>query len=265
MKTNAYLKTNIQMKIKTTRYILNIVITFVIIYIIFYLVETSEDYTISMNKRNLERDGFIVLYDKNYANTKSYPSTKLARDVLDKLPDGYQFIDYVYTIEDAALSTFHRDVTSSKSNYKTKYPVYTLILYKYDGALLSVCPGSDKTYPFVMSTIVNITGVKGTAFLFDCDLLHAGCKNNCKERNVIQYKICHAEDLSKLSHLNGVRVNKKQKCKMSLYEDFLRKCSYFFEFPINYFFYPLMVKREDDNTIIGKLQSFIPLGYYNNI
>jgi hypothetical protein len=230
-----------------------------IIYSIFYFIETNEDYTISINKRTLERDGFIVLYDKNY------PSAKLADDVLDKLPDGYQFIDYVYTIEDAALSLFHRDVTSSKNNYKTKYPVYTLILYNYDGELISLCPGSNKTYPFVFSRIVNITGVKGTAFLFDSDLLHAGCKNNCKDRNVIQYKICHKEDLSKLSHLNGVRTTKKQKCKITLYEYCLRKISYFCEFPINYFLYPLMIKRENDNTILGKIQSYIPLGYYNNI
>jgi len=256
------------MRIKTNKllfYLYYIFIVFFIIYSIFYLFETSEDYIISINKRNLQDDGFIVLYDKNYATTINYPSEKLINDALHNLPVGYQFIDYVYTIEDAALSTFHRDVTSSKNIHKTKYPVYTLILYKYDGELLSICPGSDKTYPFVFSTIINISGVKGTAFLFDCDLLHAGCKNNCKERNVIQYKICHKEDVSKLSHLNGIRVNKNQKCEISVYDDCLRKCSYFFEFPINYIFYPLMVKREDDTTIIGKIQSFIPLEYYNNV
>lgn len=178
-----------------------IFIILILVYNTFFLFETNEDYNVSIKQRRLKYDGFTVLYDKNYVNIKKYPSEKLIRDVLDKLPAGYQFLDYVYTIEDAALSVFHRDVTSSKNNYKTRYPVYTLILYKYDGELLSLCPGSDSTYPFVFSKIVNITGVKGTAFLFDSDLLHAGCKNNCKERNVVQYKICHKEDLSKLSHL----------------------------------------------------------------
>ena len=72
-------------------------------------------------------------------------------------------MDYIYKINDGALSTFHRDVTSSK----TIYPVYTLILYKYDGELLSVCPSSNTTYPFVTSRIVNVEGKSGTCFLFD--------------------------------------------------------------------------------------------------
>jgi hypothetical protein len=86
--------------------------------------------------------------------------------------------------------------------------VYTLILYKNEGELLSLCPRSNQTYPFVWSSIVNVKGKRGTAFLFDCDLLHAGCTNYCKEREVIQYKICHHDDLNKLKHLQGIKKNK---------------------------------------------------------
>ena len=92
------------------------------------------------------------------------PNSDLEQDTLSKLPEGYQFMDYVYIIKNNALSTFHRDVTSSKN---TSHPVYTLILYKSEGELLSVCPGSAKTFPFVWSKIVNINSKKGTAFLFD--------------------------------------------------------------------------------------------------
>ena len=129
----------------------------------------------SIKTRNITNDGFCVLYNPNYAiNTTSYPCQQLQNDVLEKLPEGYIFIDYVYKISNVSLSTFHRDVTSSKYIYNTKYPIYTLILYKYDGDLLSVCPGSNKTYPFVWSSIINIHGKSGSAFLFDSDLLHAG-------------------------------------------------------------------------------------------
>ena len=235
-----------------------------LLYILYYYFEETENYITSINTRTLEKDGFCVLYNKTYAETRDAPCKKLKEDVLSVLPNGYVFIDYIYKINDGALSTFHRDVTSSKTIYKTEYPVYSLILYKYEGELLSVCPGSNKSYPFVWSHILNVEGKSGTAFLFDCDLLHAGCINNCKERRVIQYKICHKDDLHRLKHLQGIRNEKMDVCKLSLYNTVIRKSSYYFEMPINYIFYPLMIKRENANTIIGKIQTFIPIKYYNN-
>jgi hypothetical protein len=197
-------------------------------------------------------------------NTIDIPCPELRRDVLNCLPDGYEFIDYVYKIKDVALSTFHRDVTSSQRIYQTEHPVYTVILYKYDGDLLSLCPKSHTTYPFVFSKIVTVNGLSGTTFIFDCDILHAGCVNNCKRRELIQYKVCHKDDLTKLSSLIGTRIDKKGVCKINSYDRIVRKMSYFFEFPINYMFYPLMIKRENTNSIIGKIQSYIPIDFYNN-
>jgi hypothetical protein len=46
----------------------------------------------------------------------------LHRDALRRLPAAY-------TIRDNALPTFHRDVTSSMRVMRTRFPVYTLILY----------------------------------------------------------------------------------------------------------------------------------------
>ena len=244
--------------------IIQIIIVFIIFFVYYYF-EDSEDYSTSLYERNLTKDGFCAFYNKLYLLTEDEPCMKLKYDVLNTLPPGYKFIDYVYKIQDVALSTFHRDVTSSKNIYNTEYPVYTLILYKYDGELLSVCPGSNKSYPFCLSKIVNLTGKSGTAFLFDSDLLHAGCINNCNKRNVIQYKLCHKNDYNKLSHLHGVRSFKKDVCKLSLYNLIMRKTSYYFEFPINYILYPLMIKKETDDTIVGKIQKIIPITYYNNI
>jgi hypothetical protein len=229
-----------------------------------YLFESNENAETSVKTRTLDKDGFCVLQKNVYTTTTDIPCSELMDDVMRKLPSGYTFIDYIYTIQNIALSTFHRDVTSSQNIYNTTHPVYTLILYKSGGELLSVCPGSHKTYPFVWSNIVNISGEPGTAFLFDCDVLHAGCVNQCRKRDVIQYKICHKDDLNKLAHLQGIRVHKTDICKISALDQITRKASYLFEFPINYMLYPLMTRRENNDTIIGKIQSYIPIQFYNN-
>ena len=157
----------------------NNLINLIILIIIYILIDDNtedyENFTISKNIRTIDNDGFCILYDPLYSiNTIDKPCEELKKDVLDKLPNDYIFIDYIYKINNTALSTFHRDVTSSKYLHNTKYPIYTMILYKYNGDLLSICPGSNKSYPFVWSRILNIDGKAGTVFLFDSDLLHAG-------------------------------------------------------------------------------------------
>jgi hypothetical protein len=248
----------------TTRnkYIFWIFIVLFVAICLYYYTETYDD---NPTQYTLSKDGFCVLYDPQYNSTDGIPRGRLHDDVLSVLPPGYTFIDYIYKINDGALSTFHRDVTSSQNIYRTTHPVYTLILYKYDGELLSVCPHSNQTYPFVWSRILNISGKAGTAFLFDSELLHAGRANKCRKRRVIQYKLCHTDDLGKLAHLHGVRAEKMDVCKLSPYNDMVRKLSYYFEMPINCVLYPFMIRRENTNTLIGKLQSFIPMQYYNNL
>lgn len=236
----------------------------IILSIVYYIFEDNEYFETSIQTRSLKNDGFTVLYDKEYTKITNIPCDKLKKDVLGLLPIGYSFIDYIYKIKNVALSTFHRDVTSSKHTYNTKYPVYTLILYKYDGDLLSICPSSHKSYPFVWSKIVNIQGKSGTAFLFDCDILHAGCTNDCKYRELIQYKICHDDDKNLLSHLSGVNIDKSEKCVVNYRNHILRKLSYYFELIINCVFTPLLLKREKDNTIVGFIQSYSPITFYNN-
>lgn len=249
---------------KYSKYI-NVILILLLVYVLYYNTEEYENYITCIKTRTLNKDGFCVLYNPVYSeNTIDYPCNELAKDVLNMLPPDYVFINYIYKINNTALSTFHRDVTSSKNTFNTTHTVYTLILYKYDGELLSVCPGSNKTYPFVWSKVVNIDGKEGTAFLFDSDLLHAGRNNNCKYRKVVQYKICHKDDLEKLKNLHDIYVEKTEKCVNNLYSKLIRKFSYFFEMPINYFAYPLMIKREKANSLVGFIQSFIPINYYNN-
>jgi hypothetical protein len=240
-----------------------IIIILLLIYIIYYFFETTI-YTDEYISHDLEKDGFCILYNPEYCLSEKTPSEQFKKDVLDELPQGYEFIDYSYIINNTSLFTFHRDVTSSQFIYKTKYPIYTAIIYKYSGDLLSLCPGSHSTYPFVNSHIINIHGKKGTAFLFNSDILHSGCENNCERPEIVQYKICHHDDLYLLEHLIGKHVEKKDVCSMSFYKRFLRKMSYYFEMPINVFFYPFMIEKKNENTIIGKIQSYVPFTFYNN-
>jgi hypothetical protein len=246
-----------------------IFIIFVVVYFLYYFIEREENVENVILKYNLETDGICILYNPEYTLSHTLPHTlphTLEQDILRELPEGYMFIDYIYKIQNSALSTFHRDVTSSQYIYKTKYPVYTAILYNYSGELLSFCPGSNKTYPFVWSHITNISGKAGTVFLFDCDILHAGCDNNCAvKREVLQYKICHKDDLERLHELSKVNVTKTEiNCKSTIWNRIMRKASYFIEMPINTFLYPLMIKRENKNNIIGRIQEYIPISFYNN-
>ena len=237
-----------------------IILIIVFIYILYYFFETS--IYEHEHKNNLEKDGFSVLYNPEYCLSSKIPSAQFKNDILQQLPPGYNFIDYSYTIKNTALSTFHRDVTSSQNIYHTKYPIYTSIIYKYSGELLSLCPGSYLSYPFVNSRIVNISGKEGTAFLFNSDTLHCGCQNNCERPEIVQYKICHKDDLHLLGHLVGKHVEKEDTCSQS---SISRKLSYYFEFPINVIFYPFMVDKKSEDTLIGKLQSYIPVTFYNNV
>jgi hypothetical protein len=271
--------------------------------IMYYDNETNELVDYENSKYNIEKDGIQILYDPeskdpesidpesidpesidpesidpeskdpesiysiNLTKHSGFPSDKIKSDVLTILPPDYVFLDYIYTISGNSLSTFHRDVTSSSKIYNTEFPVYTMILYKTTGELLSFCPNSHNTYPFVWSNIVNITGKGGTVFVFDSELLHAGSTDNCEKRYAIQYKICHRNDISKLSHLNGIRAKKESDCSDSsltkwIYRIF-RKISYYFELPINTVFYPIMVEKQDG--FIGWVQDMIPIKYYNNI
>ena len=74
--------------------------------LIFYWIEKNETVEESKN-RSIEKDGFKVIQNSSYVTN----IPKLKNDILDQLPDGYQFLDYEYKIYDSTLFTFHRDVT----------------------------------------------------------------------------------------------------------------------------------------------------------
>ena len=189
---------------------------------------------------SLQHDGFIFLKSPNKKN------------LLKHLPEGYQFLDYKYTIHGCTLSTFHRDVTSSQYVYKTKYPTYTFITYEHEQPALSLCPGSHKTTPLLWAHPVT---VNSKHVLFNCDLVHAGSLNIEKlPRAAIQYKIVHEEDLNKMKHLNGINKVKKGDCdhKSNILLDIVyRKLSLLFCYFINHQLTPHLQSKR--GTMLCKL------------
>ena len=205
--------------------------------------------------RTLEKDGYVVMDNPD------------AQQVLSKLPKGYQFMDYNYFIKGCSLSTFHRDVTSSGYIFNTKHPVYTFIVYDYEGPQISLCPGSNKTVPFLWSLPRAIHGKRGTSVLFDCDVVHSGCINTvgCK-RSVRQYKIVHVDDIPKLKSLHGVSTQKIGSCNISKgYEILSRKGSLLMSYSVNHLLTPYLQKEQPGN--LGKVALWLFGGrkFYNGV
>lgn len=172
--------------------------------------------------------------------------------VLQRLPVGYEFLDYRYSITGCSLSTFHRDVTSSPFLFKTRHPVYTLISYGSEGKLLSVVPGSQASVPFVWGAPRVIDSTQAKAVLFHCDVLHAGVISRDPQRLAVQYKIAHRDDLPLLAELQGIDVDKQETTSIALgYEWLCRKLSLMFPFLINHVFTRYLQRQS--NTFLNRL------------
>ena len=210
---------------------------FILVIILYFTYERKYD---EKYKPTLERDGFIFLDSAD------------SKHVLKHLPNGYQFMDYKYTIEGCTLSTFHRDVTSSQYIFKTEHPTYTFIKYEHEGPALSVCPGSHRTVPLLISQPIT---VNSKYVLFNCDVVHAGSLNLKKlPRKAIQYKIIHDNDLTRLKHLNGIHKVKKGDCTKNnhpVLDVMNRKLSILFSYIVNHQLTPYLQSRE--SNVICKL------------
>tara|TARA_B100000902_G_C27320369_1_gene923991 strand:+ start:4048 stop:4818 length:771 start_codon:yes stop_codon:yes gene_type:complete len=245
------------------KYLLLIILILIIIY---YLQEDIIEAEKISEKTTIYKDGFKV-WNLNYKNKPNMNTLikKLKNLSKKELGPDYIFLDYRYHLKGCSVSTFHRDITSNKTTYKTKYPTYTALIYNYAGNYFSVCPNSHKTYPFAFERPLSIVGKGKALVIFDGDLLHAGMINNVgNKRDFMQFKIVHKDDLKKLIDLNKINVKKENICNNSYtLELFLRKLSYLFAFFIN-FFSSLFVKKEKSG-IKKHIQNLFPfLNYYNN-
>ena len=203
---------------------------------------------------NLLEQGFYSIKSENTLEA-------LTKNVLPILPVGYVFLDYKYELLGPSLYTYHRDVTSSHSCFNTKYPTYTAIHYNYNGNLLSVSPGSHRSYKINMP--VTIQGESNTTIIIDCDLVHGGIDAPTSiKRCATQYKVIHKDDIHLLKEIDGLHMSKTGQ-KISPYlQLFLRIGSYIFTVPIQYVCLPL-IQRRASNRIGLFLQNLIPINYYN--
>jgi hypothetical protein len=237
--------------------------------IVYILVYSIEPMTVSacdlQDSTSLRTHGFTCVQLNSDATFKDI---EIKQIILSYLPSSYVMLDYSYQINGCSLSTFHRDVTSSKSSLKTKYTTFTAIWYLYDGEMVSLCKYSNNSMkPFTFTRPTNIRGEKNTIVIFDCDILHAGMLNSVgMNRHVIQFKMAHRDDLSKLSHLQNLHVAKRTSCEneMNLPHRFRRYMSYMFSGSFEYVFKPMMIKKYDNDTFYGQLQNAIPIQFYNN-
>ena len=198
----------------------------------------------------MDRRGFLVI------------SPEDDNDILQYLPPDYIVLDYIYVLEGPPLFTYHRDVTSSKTVFKTRHPTYTMIQYFYNGDFLSVSPRSHNAWAYNFP--ITLSGKSGTRILFDCDLVHGGVDAPEDEgRIAAQYKIIHKDDVVVLKHLEKVNVSKRGTSVSCFSQISMRIFSYLFAVPIQWIFLPLL-HAQYTSGLYGFLQSLIPINHYNN-
>lgn len=199
-----------------------IAVSIVIIYLLYNTIETK-----MMNEvTSLCKDGYVILH----GNTR--------KEVLDELPVGYVFLDYKYTLKGCKTHIFHRDYTTSQYFLQSQHPIYTYSIYKSEGPLISVCPGSHNTAPYLLSKPITLSGKKHTGILYNSDLVHAGVLHKENGRHYEeQYKLCHKSDLKRLKHVKNESLDDVGVCRNTFYTDLLlRKLSLLFNFPLNYIY-----------------------------
>ena len=209
---------------------------------------------------SLKNDGFEIFK----IDVAKYTSNagEIFKEILNKLPDNYTFLDYEYKIINSTLYAFHRDVTSSQRFQELSYPSYTLIIYLTDGKLLSICPGSYKQTYFI-SNPITISGTSGTSILFNADSVHAGAMNETSERVAIQYKICHKSDVDKIRHLNSQKIEKKEAVRtFSWIDSYLCRLSHkyipLFDTDIGH-----IIEKKTDNIFVNMISQLININFYN--
>jgi len=205
----------------STLWILAILCTFVILYVILYCLFSTD--VIQKRQYDLIKDGVClfpqVLSSKQIEQLKQecmkgqYKEAKeqLIHDkslitLLQKtLGNEYQFQDYIWIIQKSSVHTCHRDNNGDFFNKGQQYPSYTLLLYLEDmEKCLGVIPTSHKD---VNSFNVNITNKvetllckKGDAILFNANLIHVGTIQSKDDHLRIQMKVTHRDDIPTLSY-----------------------------------------------------------------
>ena len=241
---------------------MKILFLIILLIIIFILCPNYISSKVVSNNYNfsLENDGFEVF--KINVNRFKRNKRQIFKEILNRMPDNYVFLDYEYKIVNSTLYTFHRDVTSSQRFQELSYPSYTLIIYLSGGRLLSICPGSYKQ-KYIIDDPISISGSPGTAILFNADSVHAGAMNKTSERIAVQYKICHRADVDKIKHLNSQKIEKKEAVRtFSWIDNYLCRLSHKY-IPVFDTKIGNIIERKTDNDFVNIISQLINVNFYN--
>ena len=173
--------------------------------------------------RTLESDGFMVFPNlltedqikvyKQLAKTQDVITIKediisnprILKELRKHIGQDYEFQDYIWLINKSFVHTCHRDNNGLFFNKDQVHPSYTLLIYLEDmDANLDVIPGSHKNRWLNYVNLTDITQSihipKGSAILFDANLIHSGSFNSKENNPRIQMKVTHKNDRKHISY-----------------------------------------------------------------
>lgn len=137
--------------------------------------------------------------NKKYEDVYEYITThpRVIQNIRGVIGEGYEFQNYLMSIEKSSVSTCHRDENGQFFNKDLKHPSYTILFYlKELNGCLDVVEKSHKQSSIVnFKQLKTIECVPGQAILFDADMIHSGTKHDMDDTTRIQLKLHHRDDV----------------------------------------------------------------------
>ena len=134
-------------------------------------------------------------YDDVYAYITKHPGVR--KKIIHIIGDGYEFQNYLLSIEKSSVSTCHRDENGQFFNKDLKHPSYTILFYlkKLNGCLDILENSHTQSNIFNFKPLKSIECVPGQAILFDADMIHSGVQHSMGDTTRIQLKLHHKDDV----------------------------------------------------------------------
>ena len=119
------------------------------------------------------------------------------RKIRNIIGEGYEFQNYLLSIEKSSVSTCHRDENGQFFNKDLKHPSYTILFYlkQLNGCLDIVENSHTQSNILNFKNLKTIECVPGQAILFDADMIHSGTKHDMEDTTRIQLKLHHRDDV----------------------------------------------------------------------
>jgi hypothetical protein len=136
---------------------------------------------------------------KKYEDVYEYITThpRVIQNIRGVIGEGYEFQNYLLSIEKSSVSTCHRDENGQFFNKDLKHPSYTILFYlkELNGCLDIVENSHTQSKIMNLKRLKTIECVPGQAILFDSDMIHSGSKHNMDDTTRIQLKLHHRDDV----------------------------------------------------------------------